>query len=1137
MKNSTLLMSKTIIIFLLFLHQSAFSQKIAFSENHSTYFALESMTAGTLSVNAAINEISFTKQSSPMGYFAVPQVAGYMQDNKTGYPALPVMRKIIEVPVNAEVTFKITSVTEKEYYLPDYHILFPLYPAQRSVSKSEDAQNKPFDYNAASYTKNSFQEQQILSFTESGFMRGCRLGVLSFHPVDYNPVTQTIKVITNIQFEVAFEHADQAATEQLKARTCSPYFSGTYEKFVFNHQPELKSNLTQYPVSYVIVSDIMFQSALQPFIQWKTQKGFKVIEAYTNNPSVGNTTTSIKSYLQNLYNSATPGNPAFSFVLLVGDVAQVPSFTGTTGGHLSDLYYCEYTGDKIPEVYYGRFSATNVNELQPQIDKTLQYEKYQLGDPAFLNEVVLVAGVDAGMAPIHGNGHINYIGDTYVNTSAGFTPHAYPYPASGSSAAQIIQNVSNGVGYANYTAHCSSSGWADPSFSTSDVAGLQNNNKYAFMIGNCCSSNDFSTGACFGEALLRAANKGAIGYIGGSNSTYWDEDFWWGVGFKTAVLNPVYDANSLGAVDRMFHTHGEAFPEWFVTQGQINIAGNLAVQQSTNTSADYYWEIYHLMGDPSLMPYFKVPLPLTISYSPVILIGASSFAITTEPYTYVALSQNGTLLGAGLTDAGGIINLSITTITTPGTIDVVATRQNRQPHISTITAIVPNGPYVIYNNHAVNDAAGNNNGEADYGENIILNMTLKNVGNQTANAVQAKLKSASAFVNITDSTHTFGNIAADATANQNNAFAFTVGNLVPDQAIVAFTLECRDVNDSLWLSYFTVTLKAPLLAANPFLLDDLGNSDGILDPNETANLTIPTYNNGHATAVNTTGSLQSLSNLLVVNNATDALGNIAPTQFADAVFSIKADSLASPGTLVKLVYTATAAPYSIIDTISIVLGEIPEINMKDTTVTTCIAYFFDSGGPSGNYANDEIKTITFLPTVNTDNIKVTFTEFEVEENVSAGSCWDELKVYNGNSTSAPLLGTFCGTNLPGPFEADNPDGALTFRFTSDYSVSKNGWSAEVMCVTPVGTKQLNQNVSFNLFPNPAENQVQIQLEGFGSAICYLGISNIQGVQVMGTALTAETSVHHIDISGLAKGVYLVKLTATDKQIVKKLLIY
>ena len=123
------------------------------------------------------------------------------------------------------------------------------------------------------------------------------------------------------------------------------------------------------PVKYVIVSDPMFREALQPFIKWKTKRGFNVIEAYTNDPAVGKTINSIKAYLQNLYTSATSTDPAPTFVLFVGDVAQIPAFN--CGDHVSDLYYCEYTGDYLPEVYYGRFSANTVAELLPQINKTL----------------------------------------------------------------------------------------------------------------------------------------------------------------------------------------------------------------------------------------------------------------------------------------------------------------------------------------------------------------------------------------------------------------------------------------------------------------------------------------------------------------------------------------------------------------------------------------------------------------------------------------------------------------------------------------------------------------------------------------------------------------------------------------------
>ena len=61
--------------------------------------------------------------------------------------------------------------------------------------------------------------------------------------------------------------------------------------------------------------------------------------------------------------------------------------------------------------------------------------------------------------------------------------------------------------------------WQD----NNDVNAMSNNNKYPTMVGNCCLTNAFDSGTCFGEALLRKDNGGAIGYIGGSDVTYWND--------------------------------------------------------------------------------------------------------------------------------------------------------------------------------------------------------------------------------------------------------------------------------------------------------------------------------------------------------------------------------------------------------------------------------------------------------------------------------------------------------------------------------------------------------------------------------------------------------------------------------------
>ena len=65
-------------------------------------------------------------------------------------------------------------------------------------------------------------------------------------------------------------------------------------------------------------------------------------------------------------------------------------------------------------------------------------------------------------------------------------------------------------------------------------------------------------------------------------------------------------------------------------------------------SEQYYWEIYHLMGDPSLMPYLGVPSTLNVLMLILTPIKTSSLTVTTEENAYVALSMNGVLLDAQL---------------------------------------------------------------------------------------------------------------------------------------------------------------------------------------------------------------------------------------------------------------------------------------------------------------------------------------------------------------------------------------------------------------------------------------------------------------------------------------------------------
>ncbi|MDD5509121.1 MAG: C25 family peptidase C-terminal domain-containing protein, partial [Bacteroidales bacterium] len=99
----------------------------------------------------------------------------------------------------------------------------------------------------------------------------------------------------------------------------------------------------------------------------------------------------------------------------------------------------------------------------------------------------------------------------------------------------------------------------------------------------------------------------------------------------------------------------------------------------------YYWEIYNLMGDPSLSVYFSIPPALTASYPGNIAQTETSLTVTAEPWSYVALSVNDSiLLDARLVDSTGTTTLMFDPIPASNQVRIVITKQNRKPIIDSI---------------------------------------------------------------------------------------------------------------------------------------------------------------------------------------------------------------------------------------------------------------------------------------------------------------------------------------------------------------------------------------------------------------------------------------------------------------------
>ncbi len=908
---------------------SATDIKITDTDNHLT-ITEKSLTEFTF-VNH-LSDIQTMMVKTKDGDFVKLIVSGYGENAKHGNAELPVLEELINVPMGAEVVIQILNKEEEIISLSDYGINNLVFPSQPSISKGENVEEVPFYFNENYYAEDDFYTHKLITTEYLGKIRGQQLARISVAPFQYNPVTNQLKVVTKLEVRIIFKNTNITSHLANKQR----YYSAEFEhlfKSCLNYLPmQEKDVITTYPVKYVIVADPAFQTALQPLVQWKTKKGFMVVEGYTNDPLVGNTDVSIHAYLKNMYDSATITNPAPTYLLIVGDNAEVPSFN--MGAHVSDMYFCEFDGggDFYPEMYYGRFSATTVAQVEAQVYKTLTHEKYTFSDPSFLDEVVLVAGVDASMAPTYGNGQINYGTDYYFNVAHGLTVHNYLYGSGtpitsempGASAA-IIANVSAGVSFANYTAHCGASGWSDPSFSTSDVPGLDNYDEFGFMVGNCCQSNMFNVPVCFGEALLREDNKGAVGYIGGSNNTYWNEDFWWAVGNGSISANPTYAGTGLALYDCLMHENGEQQADWFITAGQMIHAGNLAVTQAGGAE-QYYWEIYHLMGDPSLMPYIGVPTLLTVSHGAATPVGTTTFSVNTEENAYVAISMNGVLLDAQLADVTGIVNLTFPAIANVGTVDIVVTKQFKQPYQGMVQIISPNGPYVIYATNTIDDIAGNNNSLVDYNELISMDVDVQNIGSINANSVNVTLSTTDPAVTVINNSAVITIINPSQILSIPTPFTFQVANNITDQHVVVFNLDMIDNLSNTWSSTINILLNAPVLDHTTFTIDDvtLGNGNGKLDAGETLDLVVDVTNIGHADIANLTATLGCLTSYVTVNSTTSNVASLAVNGQQATIFNISINANTPVGTLAQFPFDLTDGVYSHNNTFSQTIGIIDE---------------------------------------------------------------------------------------------------------------------------------------------------------------------------------------------------------------------
>ncbi|MPS73554.1 MAG: T9SS type A sorting domain-containing protein [Chryseobacterium sp.] len=186
----------------------------------------------------------------------------------------------------------------------------------------------------------------------------------------------------------------------------------------------------------------------------------------------------------------------------------------------------------------------------------------------------------------------------------------------------------------------------------------------------------------------------------------------------------------------------------------------------------------------------------------------------------------------------------------------------------------------------------------------------------------------------------------------------------------------------------------------------------------------------------------------------------------------------------------------------------------------------DTGGESGNYSNNEIWTKTFYPDSPGQKVKITFTEFNLENGT------DYITLRNGTATSPVFTGAarLTGTTIPASYESTHESGAVTITFRSDASGNNSGFKANFSC-TVLAVDDVVNSKDVALYPNPVKNQFTLKGITKMKSVEVYDISGKLVKQFDANSLSKNT----FDVSRLKTGNYVVQVKTENDSFSKKLI--
>lgn len=832
--------------------------------------------------------------------------AGQVVTTQKGYAEVPFLSVAVQLTPDRNVRLE---TIDADYI--DIPLDYPLLPSRGTIYRNQNPGLIPYEIDPTSLT-DSWYPEDLATKTEPYIFRDIRGVNIYVYPFRYNAVRKTLRVYSQVTVRLVEE--DTPSINPLPrhrsqiARVMDPVYRSLFINY--NKDREFPHQLAEMGEMLVIYT-ARDGEAIQPYIDWKRLKGFVV---HTLEVAPG---TNVTADVQAAYDD----NPNLLYVQLVGDYNDVKSNLGTGENVPMDPTLGHVAGnDNFGDLIIGRFSANSPAEVTVQVDKAINYEQMATGG----DWLSVGMGIGSNEGASNGDdGEIDYVHIDVIKENK-LLPYTYTdvlemyHNPSAPSASAVATGINDGLSLINYCGHGSSNSWGTSGFSNSNIAGLTNSDMLPIIISVACNNGTFNGGSnCFAEAWLKKENGGAVAVLMSSISQPWQPPMR-GQDYFNDLLTGGYDyiGNPGNGTSTAAEDHRSTFGS-LVFNALVLMYAESGGPDDLNTIKT--WTIF---GDASLQVRTTAPQEVTLTNSVILSAVPFNTTLLTDngpvANALVSLSQNGQVY-TGLTDENG--EVTVEHLLLPGTAQLVVTGLNLATVNTEVVVVPPDGPYVMIDEYEVMDE----NAAADYGETVILDVTLVNYGSADASDATATLTTDDFFVTLLDDTETVDLVPANDTVHRAGAFSFVIADYIEDQHQIPFTLTVGMTGNDPWTSTFFVPVNAPNLTVGYCEVnDDAGNGNGRLDAGETIYLMVPTTNEGHATAPAATALIYSTSEYVsIVDNSFD-LVPLAPGVTFNAVYTLIVSEECPAGESVLFSYSVEADHYNAYEEFSLSVGLILE---------------------------------------------------------------------------------------------------------------------------------------------------------------------------------------------------------------------